>query len=158
MISYLVLPDSDYYESVKKRLCNRFPPEGNVIEWQQRLRSRSKERLEVLEDLAMFCYRTFLITFVEKHVIKLFYLPLISPRPLSNARACMQCLQSVIYNFSAHVHAIVLAWLRHSYAHVHKLGSLRTRTCTPSYGIQCILIHNTSVNVQYTCTHQLYMW
>ena len=56
---YLVLADSDYYESVKKRLCNRFPPEGNVIEWQQRLRSRSKERLEVLEDLAMFCYRTF---------------------------------------------------------------------------------------------------
>ena len=98
VISYLVLADSDYYESVKKRLCNRFPPEGNVIGWQQRLRSRSKERLEVLEDLAMFCYRTFFITFVEKHVIKLFYLPLISPRPLSYARACMQCLQSVIYN------------------------------------------------------------
>ena len=63
----------------------------------------------------------FLITFVEKHVIKLFYLPLISPRPLSYARACMQCLQSVIYHFSAHVHAIVLAWLTHSYAHVHSL-------------------------------------
>ena len=46
VISYLVLADSEYYESVKKRLCNRFPPEGNGIEWQQRLRSRSKERGE----------------------------------------------------------------------------------------------------------------
>ena len=52
MVSYLSLADSDDYASVKKRLSERFAPEGNEIEWQQRLQSRSQERGEALEDFA----------------------------------------------------------------------------------------------------------
>ena len=43
---------SEDYESVKKRLRERFAPEGNEIEWQQRLQSRSQGRGEALEDFA----------------------------------------------------------------------------------------------------------
>ena len=46
------LSDSEDYESVKKRLQELFAPEGNEIEWQQRLQSRSQERGEALEDFA----------------------------------------------------------------------------------------------------------
>ena len=46
------LSDSEDYESVKERLRERFAPDGNEIEWQQRLQSRSQERGEALEDFA----------------------------------------------------------------------------------------------------------
>ncbi|KAL5478224.1 hypothetical protein EMCRGX_G025123 [Ephydatia muelleri] len=52
MVSYLGPEDGEYYECVRKRLRDRFAPEGNETEWQQHLQSRLLDHREALEDFA----------------------------------------------------------------------------------------------------------
>ena len=66
--------------------------------------------------------------------------------------AMLVLAMSSVSSHIVHVHALVLAWLTYSYTLVHTLASLRTWTCTPSYGIFLCTTH------PLICTHQLYMW
>ena len=50
VVSHLGLADSDDYEAVRKCLQQRYAPEGNELDWQLRLQSRTQKVGEPLED------------------------------------------------------------------------------------------------------------
>eukprot|EP00731_Ephydatia_muelleri_P012807 Em0007g117a len=50
VVSHLGLTDSDDYEAVRKCLQQRYAPEGNELDWQLRLQSRTQKVGEPLED------------------------------------------------------------------------------------------------------------